>query len=390
MTLLYEKALPQGSGTHVLAIGVGHYAHLIDGAGPLAANPLGLAQLTSPPISAKAFIDWCLAPVLGGSGVGLTNPNSPLLSLEALVSSDTPLIVSTPGGVISIEAATRNNIQTAFESWLARLKENDANIGVFYFCGHGVMVADHYLLAEDFGRSAAQPWERAFDVSNTVRAVEREVKGALYFFIDACREISRSVALTLGANPTALQAVDLTKPVARLSTSVIEATGEGKLAFAVEGRVSRFTEALMTSLSGYCGTKSAGSPTWDVDGETIAASVRKLLENGNKTSNRRQVSAQAISGESVPLLKTSAAPKVKVELDLLPLDMRAIAKLYLQPSKGSVLEHDGAKGVFQTEVPRGFYGVGAKPNGGNAFVEVFLDDQEIFPPLFGLIMQAVV
>jgi len=108
--------------------------------------------------------------------------------------------------------------------------------------------------------------------------VEREVKGTLYFFVDACREISRDVALTLGANPYALKAVDLNKPMVSTSVSLIEATGEGKLAFAVEGRVSRFTEALITALSGYCGVKAAGSQTWDIDGETIASAIRKLLE----------------------------------------------------------------------------------------------------------------
>lgn len=53
-------------------------------------------------------------------------------------------------------------------------------------------------------------------------------------------------------------------------------------------------------MSGYCGVRRPGSPTWDVDGETIASAVRKLLDNGNKTAKRRQVSDQMIGGDSVP------------------------------------------------------------------------------------------
>ncbi len=223
MTTLYDKPPAAGHpATHVIAIGVGKYIHLIDGIPPLAVNPLGLGQLNSPPVSAKALINWCLAPLFDATAAGFRNADCPLASVEALVSSDPPVSVSTPDGLRALDPATRNNIQVAFELWLSRLKSNDENIGVFYFCGHGIMVADHYLLAEDFGRSAANPWEGAFDISNTIRAVEREVKGAAYFLLDACREISRDVALTLGANPFALQAVDLKKQVTRKAISLIQ------------------------------------------------------------------------------------------------------------------------------------------------------------------------
>jgi len=387
MTTIYERTPQVGPGVHVLAIGVGRYPHLIEGSGPLTGNPLGLAQLSSPPVSVKAVIDWFLAPLMTQGATGFANPDTPLGSVEGLASADTPVAVSATTGVVTLAPATRENIQEAFERWLARLTSDDANIGVFYFCGHGIMVADHYLLAEDFGKSNAVPWEKAFDMSNTLRAVERDAKGALFFFVDACRELSKDVALTLGANPLALKAVDLKKPVLRTSTSLIEATGEGKLAFAVEGKVSRFTEALLTAMSGYCGVRGPGSPTWDVDGETIASAVRKLLEKGNKTAKRRQVSDQTIGGESVPLLRLQAPPRVKVELDLIPEPMRALARMYLLSAKGVQHVHDGAAGAFVTEVPRGMYVVGAKAL-AKEFKDLMFEDQDLIPPVFGLTMQA--
>jgi hypothetical protein len=277
-------------------------------------------------------------------------------------------------------------IENAFDLWLSRLRADDNNVGVFYFCGHGVMVADHYLLAEDFAQSNNKPWANAFDISNTFRAVQREVKGPLYFFVDACRQISRDKAFTLGADPQAIKAVDLNKALICSSSSLIEASGEGKLAFAIEGKVSRFTDALLTAMSGYCGIRSPGTTTWAVDGETLAAAIRKLLESSSKSAAQRQVSDQFISGSSVPLLQLTSVPRVKVELDLLPEAMRALALIYLQSSKGDRFEHDGTKGVFQTEVPRGFYDLGARSASG-VFSELTYSDQELVPPLFGLTMQ---
>jgi hypothetical protein len=386
MTTVYERNPPAGPGVHVLAIGVGRYPHLIGGSRPLTNNPLGLAQLSSPPVSVKAIIDWFLASLVAPGAAGFANPVTSLSSVEGLASADAPVSVASAGGAVQLEPATKDNIQDAFERWLDRLTSDDANIGVFYFCGHGVMVADHYLLAEDFGRNNGVPWEKAFDMSNTIRAVERDAKGALYFFVDACREVSKDIALTLGANPLALKAVDLKKPVVRTSTSLIEATGEGKLAFAVEGKVSRFTDALLTCMSGYCGVRGPGSATWDVDGETIASAVRKLLEKGNKTAKRRQVTDQRISGDSVPLLRLQAPPLVKVELDLIPEPMRALARMYLLSAKGVQHDHDGAKGAFVTEVPRGMYVVGAKAL-AKEFGDLTFEDQDLIPPLFGLTLQ---
>lgn len=361
MTLLYNPALHEQPGTHVLAIGVGSYPHLLDGSKKLANKPLGLNQLQSPPVSLKAMLNWFLAPVMTPGVAGFTNEVAPLASVEALASSSAQLVIDTPTGTATIDAATRQNIQAAFEAWLARLKSHPDNVGVFYYCGHGFMASDDYLLAEDFGCSDAQPWAHAFDISKTVRAVEREVQGAVYYFIDACREVKRDVAMTLGADPIALQAVDLNKPVVQKSVTAIYATGEGERAFAPKGGVvSRFTSALLCVMSGYSGTKSPGEETWNVGGENIATAVRQLLEHNvldtpAKTGTGKQVCDQLIRGISVPLLRTSNEPKVKVWLDLTPSQQRALYELYLLSAKWGRMAQTLLDQVFQIEVPRGFY-----------------------------------
>lgn len=389
MTLLYSNKNASQPGTHVLAVGVGSYPHLLGGTKKLANKPLGLKQLSSPPVSTKALIDWFLAPTIAPGTAGFSNDLAPLCTLEALVSDLVPLTVETPTGAKPLDPATRDNIQSAFESWLDRLSSNPDNIGVFYFCGHGLMVSEHYLLAEDFGRSKAQPWSQAFDISTTIRAVEREAAGTTYFFIDACREISRDVATTLGANPNALQAVDLSKKVIRKSVTTIYATGEGELAFApLGGAISRFTSALLSAMSGYAGIKSPGTSTWNVDGESIAAAVRQLLEYdaleaSGTAGTGKQVSEQSVQGSSIPLLRLTAAPLVKVWLDLTPAQRRALYEIYLVSAKGNRFAQTQLDRIFKIDVPRGFYEVGANDPAG-ALPTVVHPEEELVPPFYKL------
>ncbi|MFL9910439.1 nSTAND1 domain-containing NTPase [Paraburkholderia sp. RL17-337-BIB-A] len=318
MTILYERGTPTSAGTHILVVGVGRYPYLIDGTpGLLADYPLGLGQLSSPPVSAKAFIDWCFAPLFDPAAAGFENPDSPLLSLEGLASSEAPVVVDTPTGSAELGLATRSNIQTAFARWRSHVISNDANIGVFYFCGHGVMVNSHYLLAEDFGQNADDPWGGAIDISRTIRGVMRAAKGSLYFFIDACRQISRDMNSIEGGEPRALLSFVKRDPVIANAVSLIEATGEGKLAFSLEkGKTSRFSEALLVALSGNCGVHHRDSGTWDVDSVTLASTVRRLLEEGNKATAYRQFCRPEIEGASVPLLRLRVKPRLAMELPL--------------------------------------------------------------------------
>lgn len=392
MTLLHNAFVAGQPGTHVLAIGVGSYPHLLGGSGALANKPLGLKQLQSPPVSLKAFLDWLLAPTLTPGTVGFVNASAQLASIEALASAAAPVSIATPTGATVLDAATRDNIQESFEGWLDRTKSHPDNVGVFYFCGHGMMVSDHYLLAEDFGRSKAQPWAQAFDISTTIRAVEREVPGAVYYFIDACREIARDVAMTLGANPNALLVVDLSKKVIRKSGTAIFATGDGELAFAPQGgNVSRFTSALLCAMSGFCGIKAPGAATWNVDGESVATAIRQLLEYdavqaSGRASTGKQVSEQLVQGGSVPLLRLTVPPKVKVSLDLTPTQRRTMYELYLKPAKGGRVTQTLLDQVFKVEVPRGFYDIGAHDPAG-ALPAVLHQEEELVPPMYTLTMQ---
>lgn len=391
MTVLLNTTIAGQAGTHVLAIGVGKYPHLLNGKGKLAGDPMGLEQLESPPVSAKALIEWFLSPV-AGAGV-FENPDAPLASIEGLASAETAVEIATPNAKITLAEATQDAIQQAFEDWLDRLKSHPDNVGIFYFCGHGVMVSDHYLLAQDFGHSA-QPWTKAFNVSLTVRAVEREIQGSVFFFIDACRNIPRALAMTLGAQPPPLLPADLGMDVSRKHVTVIHATGEGQLAFAPLGpTVSRFTSALICALSGYCGNKDPGQQTWTVDGDNLSVAVRTLLEQNEPdqtdAGKHKQVSEQLVTGPVVPLMRRALVPKVKVRLDLAPSQRRALYEMYLQSSsKGNNrVAQKLLDQVFKVELPRGIYEVGALDPDG-ALPHLLHADEELAPPMYLFTMKS--
>ncbi|SEM93164.1 caspase family protein [Pseudomonas sp. ok266] len=392
MTLLYSTATGDGPGTHVLAIGVGNYPHLLGGSGPLAERPLGLGQLESPPVSLIALLSWLLAPTINPRVVGLANPQAPLASVAALGSSNTPISITTPGGNHLLAAATLTSIQNAFDEWLERVQRHPDNVGVFYFCGHGVMVADHYLLAEDFGADRRRPWENGFNITTTMRALEREVAGALYYFIDACREVPRDMLFTQGSEPAALTPIDLEKESIRRSVTALFATGEGQLAFSRPGgNVSRFTSALLGALSGYCGVKEIGSRRWIVDGEILAAAVRKLLDFeliNNQGNLPSQTIDHRINGRSIPLISAQTAPKVKVWIDLSPPDQRSSYELYLQHFRGQRTAQIHTDQAFQVEVQPGFYEVGAI--GASAdFPSMVHPDEQLDPPVYPLTFKVI-
>lgn len=271
---------PAKPGTHVFVIGVGHYPHLPGGGGKPANETLSLKQLTSPPISAKALADWFLATASGASPTsdGFRNPTAPLASLWMLVSAKEQTYLLPNGKEVTLLRADRDNIQDVYEAWINAVSSHPDNIGVFYFCGHGVQGVDSYLLPDDFGRHA-NPWDRAFDIDLTAMATRQRVAASLYFFIDACRQMQ------MGAEASRPQPFELPKDYTKMLCRTrlkLWATGDGAEAFASgEGVPSRFTDALLRALNGSYGQLTEADGSWVVTGEALAHQVVRLIEDSN-------------------------------------------------------------------------------------------------------------
>ena len=254
--------------------------------------------------------------------------------------------------------------------------------GIFYFCGHGVTAGPQYLLCQDMLRNEGVPWEKAFNVDGTLLTLSKEAPDChIHFWIDACREVVAEILLSDG-RPFPLRSTPANSETVERSHSLLQATGDSKLAFSKEGKTSRFTTALLTSLSGYAGSSKYGSP-WRVDAAELASAVKALLGSENKTAERKQSSSFSDSGEGVAIVELLGPPKVKVSLDLAPDEMRPHAEIYLESCNGAADKavHPCVDGAYVIEVSKGIYNLGAQSTSGT-FTAAELANEFVDPPLY--------
>ncbi|KFF70682.1 caspase family protein [Pectobacterium brasiliense] len=362
MTQIRLKPIDKAPGTHVLVIGVGYYRHLRGGPEPRNGNHLGLNVLKSPPLSAMYLTNW----ILNGNGAansGLNNPNAPLTTLDILISSEQDEQINAAGALHTIERASLPNVRLAFDRWLEEVKRNSNSVGILYFCGHGLMGIgpEHILLLDDHGAIQNRPFETgSFDLSNTVRALWRQVSAQLYIFVDACRTYDRQVGERLNSRPSALLDDGISSEHINRGTTLIESTTEGQPAYGDSNGISRFTDALLRALSGYCGAPQTGTPNWLINGSALAQAMPKLLAMVNKErGGRAQSCTPHLSGAlDAPMHTTAQIPKVKVEIELTPEVLRTISRYEihnlvndsLPPLMGGMSE-----GIWCTEANKGMY-----------------------------------
>lgn len=312
-------------GTHVLIIGVGYYQHLRGGPDMRNGVHMGLGILESPPISAMRLARWMVGDEAAAGG--LNNPNAPLTTLEILVSSRHEERLNVAGVPHEIERASLPQVQNGFDRWLEEIQSHPNNVGVLYFCGHGVMGngPEHILLLDDYGSVKNRPFQTgSFDLPNTVRALWRQVRAQLYIFIDACRTYERRVSDLMGARPAPLLGDSASTANINRGTTQIESAGEGLPAYGDANGVSRFTDALLQALNGYCGAPQPGTPFWLVNGSALSQTVPKLLAIVNKERGGEPQACTPHSSGAVdlPLHQTTQVPKVKVEIELSPEALR--------------------------------------------------------------------
>ena len=389
------RILPEGSApaTHVLVIGVGHYRHLIGGPEPRKRGAhLGLKVLQSPPLSAEKFVRWCLGSD-GGAQAGLNNPEAPLATVEVLISSAAPVsfAVAASAAAVEVEGATLEQVRKGFDRWLEEVQGDPGNVGVIYFCGHGITGngPEQYLLLEDHASSQNRPFETgSFDMTSTLRALWRTVPAQLYVFVDACRSYDRRVASLMKGGPGPL----LEEPPSTLTvtrgTMLVEATGEGEPAYGDSEDVSRFTAALLLALQGYCGVARAGTSDWLVNGEALSQSIRKLLAwvNKQREGPEQSCTPHPSGPDDTAMHIRASPPNVKVEIALSPIALVADADYRM-----SDLVRQGAapvagaldKGVWKAEALKGQYAIRVLST-QRSFREFKSDQEYVEPPTYRL------
>lgn len=271
MSLVFKNtnlppAQPQ---THALVIGVGAYRHL-PGGSLYATQParftVGLEQLTSPPISAKAITDWLVSTH--------KNQEAPLGSVELLLSPEGEY-ADPNGTTFPIEAATFNNIEAAFDRWVERCDTSKQNVALFYFCGHGLDYTTMTLLTEDFGASSGRPWANTIDFNRTYWGMNDCRAETQCYFLDACRDVPKESLQSNGFEPRALKTSQLISLPPR-SALIVKSSLQGGKAYAPSGEVSYFTQELLRTLNGFGADRKVGN-VWHVTPESLSEGLVSAL-----------------------------------------------------------------------------------------------------------------
>jgi hypothetical protein len=272
-----------------------------------------LQPLKSPPRSALEFAEWLK---------NATGWPQPLGTIDLLISPEPSDVgFSLP---VNVRPANISNIRQAFSDWLDRCDEATDNVAIFYFCGHGVEKADHYLLAEDFGANSNDPWLGSFAFNQTREAFHKCKAQTQCFFVDACRQITPGM-LTNEPNSSALTGRDWTAPDCLNDLTLKAAAGkESAFGPALNSNlpgfgsnstlgIAYFTQALIRSLDGAAAIRQGKQ--WQIQMSQVSASINSVLRLVYKKSAQR---CEATSN-SVAILRTlSTVPKVRIELSCDP------------------------------------------------------------------------
>ncbi|MEX2697550.1 caspase family protein [Rhizobium mongolense] len=337
MSIVFEsdaiKADPSVAATHVLLIGCGEYPSLA------AAGYGSLPPLTSPPVSVTAVADWFLTgadamPTGQGkeSSQAFCNEDAPLGSV-VMLASPVGTYAAPFGTSVGIARPSITNIKAAYIAWLDRLKLNPESRGVFYFCGHGISDGEtQYLVADDFGEDGADIWNSVFQLSMTVQATLRKAKASLFYFIDACMELSEEIINQL-EDPKALIGGSRRGALTTTDWAIIRATTANRMAYAPDGGVAHFTQALLSALRGHCGVEHPSGDGYSVDVTRLRAAISEFLEfaQADQKGDRQKIGKTEGDGNwTVPMHVLSKRPSVMLELDVTPPGFRPVAQAFME------------------------------------------------------------
>ncbi|HEU4882351.1 MAG TPA: caspase family protein [Longimicrobium sp.] len=379
MTLVAGRAKSRlEPATHALVVGVGEYPHLEGGTGPRALDAEGLKQLTSPPVSACAFVDWLHE---------LHNPAAPLGSIELLLSPGDTYVSPDGRRATKVEPATWRNIARAYQRWYARCDGNTNNVAIFYFCGHGLERETLALLPADFGRYKLSAFATAIHFNKTYYAMSSCRARTQCFFIDTCREVSPKLLANTAFGGQSLGEPDLLNQ-RRRTAPILYATASGYSAFGEERQVSRFTSALLAALQG--GGAKKELRRWVISTDRLATSVKLIINKQNETlPPYKQQDAMTGGDFGLPAIihELADAPTVPTVVDCVPEAANAAAELYLHGRLAQYRRARGTTGPWRQLIKAGAYDAGAIFQADAGFQDL-VEDEWVEPPEHQICLEA--
>jgi len=243
-------------------------------------------------------------------------------SIEILVSpppSAAPLI---PGKII--ENASLANIQNAYFSWKGRCDEDEDNVALFYYCGHGFQKKYHFLLADDFGEKPQNPWLGAFNFDATRDAFFSCKAKTPIFIVDACRQITIEM-LKNDVTVAPIENPSLFNPEESKNHLTLKATASGQSAYGKKNKPSYFVQAVISGLDGLV-AKQDENDDWLIFTGDLSNYIHSLLDLINPEQSFKQ-RCQIACGLPTSIIKRKEAPIARLEVSCLPEQAAPLAEL---------------------------------------------------------------
>ena len=344
---LFAPSTPLGEpNVHVLLVGVSLYPGLPNAPGydpeRTAKRTFGLGQLTSPSLSASALADWFLTKH--------DNPDTPLGSVELLLSpaeytpsADAAARLNVmPGTTMEVLPATFDEIKAAAGRWYSRLHSHRENIGVFYFCGHGLESSDRYLLAADFNCDATNLDQGIINFEQTFQNMRTCLAWTQLYLLDACRDNPEQVRRAASRGTVGRPIVDpKSGPEPRRNALVYHAAAPDNQAFGPPGGKSYFAGALVDCLNGLAARACGNQDYYSIDHATLALA---LQEHVDRLAERHGLDLQCRTDGSdvqipdLPLLHRVPSPvDVMTRIVCRPRKAHRTARLTVQRTQGPTI-----------------------------------------------------
>lgn len=276
-----------------------------------------MGQLTTSVRSAVAVAEW-----LRNAGPRL---ETPLASVQLLL-SPSPDERRTVPGAAETEPATRENLRRAALEWRGKCAEDPENVAFFYFAGHGVerTPRDAVLLTTDFGDADGNPLFNAVDVNNLFggmapSASHPGMARTQLWFIDACRVLPQVFNNFETLNAGTVFEVELSGRFPRCAPIYYGAVSGGE-AYALTGRTTLFSQALLDSLDRSGGRLLEGRGRWVVTVESLLQGMKVGIARLNAEHNLDQEvwDGGQMEASARPIADLAEVPEVDVRLELVP------------------------------------------------------------------------
>ncbi len=320
---LVHETVTADAATHALIIGVGEYPYLLGGSKAKDADFVeGMGQLSSPPISARAFADWLI--------LEHYNPEKPLGTVALLLSEaeaepyENPITKES----FAVERALMEQVKNAVRAWKVRGDAHDGNQLIFYFCGHGIADGGATtLLLENYGEIDDNPLEGAIDFSRMRLGLASSCKAREQLYIvDACRVGVDTVEDANGFRGDPIVAPKKIPPRAR---PVLYSTVAGAPAYGRKGVASYFTDSLLRALRGGGADNYPTGKVWSLTTtrvkEAIDTYMDRLHTSGKIARELHAAPADDLStfalgmlpnGPSTPVCVTCSIPEANAAADM--------------------------------------------------------------------------